>query len=590
MKFLLFCAAAAAATLPTLPTLVTASTPAAPNLIWIVTDDQDQMLGGSFPQLNNNNGPMPKTQLKMQTQGTMAENFYIHTPICNPSRNELLSGRYFHNIKATGFVDNQMHVNETYVNANTFVKDLHDSGHYHTGMFGKYMNIMPPLIPPGFDTWMANNGGDYIKPQFQLYNVDGLLPGLVPVPNNELNCWNGGHAKKSKDPKYGCFQGTNAPSNYSTSIIGNASIAWITKVVTEAPLQPFFAYIAPKAAHEPFNPAPWYEGHWDEAWPRHEPRDNPAWNATLESRQDHHGNIATNPMLSAESAQVITGVFKNRWRTLMSVDDLISDVIDLTVELNIADNTYIFYSSDHGFQLGELNMLMDKRHVYEWDTKIHLLAIGPGIVPGSTWSQPATQVDMAATFLDFAGVPVSPERFDGKSIKPMLVPTTTSMDYIANWRDNVFIEYYYVAPNLKCVENCTALTPEEEYPLTQQWCGDLTPGANTKCWGGKQCTTDCYPTEDLNNNFIGIRYMKGSAQGDVLYAEFQHGNQIVEDIDFSHVNFRELYNNTVDPWQMNNLIPNGSGEGEDSFARTKMGRELHSALHQWYRCKGSTCL
>ena len=44
----------------------------------------------------------------------------------------------------------------------------------------------------------------------------------------------------------------------STSVIGNVSIAWIKKVVNEDPARPFFAHIAPKAAHEPFNPAPWY--------------------------------------------------------------------------------------------------------------------------------------------------------------------------------------------------------------------------------------------------------------------------------------------------------------------------------------------
>jgi hypothetical protein len=39
-----------------------------------------------------------------------------------------------------------MHVNETKVNANTFVKDLKEQGGYATGMFGKYMNIMPPEV------------------------------------------------------------------------------------------------------------------------------------------------------------------------------------------------------------------------------------------------------------------------------------------------------------------------------------------------------------------------------------------------------------------------------------------------------------
>ena len=45
---------------------------------WFVTDDQDQMLGSSFPQ-HNNVGPMPKTKALMQDKGAMALNFFIHT-------------------------------------------------------------------------------------------------------------------------------------------------------------------------------------------------------------------------------------------------------------------------------------------------------------------------------------------------------------------------------------------------------------------------------------------------------------------------------------------------------------------------------
>jgi hypothetical protein len=65
-----------------------ASSPAHPNIVWFLTDDQDQMLGGSFPQLNGV-GPMPKTQKLMVDEGTMATNFFIHTPICCPSRSEV---------------------------------------------------------------------------------------------------------------------------------------------------------------------------------------------------------------------------------------------------------------------------------------------------------------------------------------------------------------------------------------------------------------------------------------------------------------------------------------------------------------------
>jgi N-acetylglucosamine-6-sulfatase len=58
-------------------------------------------------------------------------------------------------------------------------------------------------------------------------------------------------------------------------------------------------------------------------------------------------------------------------------------------------SSYFFYSSDHGFQLGQFNIPMDKRQVYDWDTRIHLLMRGPGISKGSTFELPATQVDVA---------------------------------------------------------------------------------------------------------------------------------------------------------------------------------------------------
>lgn len=64
-----------------------------------------------------------------------------------------------------------------------------------------------------------------------------------------------------------------------------------------------------------------YEGHWDASWPATEPR--PVnWNCSAEARANHAGVVPTQPMLTAEAGRVVTAVFKNRWRTLMSVDDV----------------------------------------------------------------------------------------------------------------------------------------------------------------------------------------------------------------------------------------------------------------------------
>jgi N-acetylglucosamine-6-sulfatase len=317
--------------------------------------------------------------------------------------------------------------------------------------------------------------------------------------------------------------------------------------------------------------------------------------------------MKTQPTITADAAAVITGAFKNRWRTLMSVDDVIFDVITTCEDLGVADNTYFFYSSDHGFQLGENNIPMDKRHVYDWDTRIHLLARGPGIAAGSLWHQPATQVDMAPTFLGLAGL-AKPATFDGKSLVPILVthpptvgagalPPATSMHlaslgdagrYKAEWRDSVFIEYYFVNDNIKCTSKCTAAT--KQYPEVDANCGDLTFDKNGECWSGPAhpghscgagcCSADCYPTESLANNFIALRSMTGSDFGNTLYAIYQNGSQYEANIDFSRVDFAEQYNATVDPWMTTNLCA-GKMQGCNS--------NMEVELRKWFGCAGDSC-
>jgi len=434
-------------------------------------------------------------------------------------------------------------------------------------MFGKYLNEMPSIVPPGFDAWLANGGGSYLSPGFQTKNIDGLPDG---------------HWKGTAD-------------NYSTAVIGNVSIAWIKKVANQG--KPFLAYIAPKAAHEPFNPAPWYVDAWDPSWPEHEPRDE-NWNCSFESRKDHHGNVPTEPMITEEASRVITGVWKNRWRTLMSVDDVISDVIQTVDDLGLSDSTYFFYSSDHGFQLGQFNIPMDKRQVYEWDTKIHLLARGPGIKAGSSFTNPGTQVDIAPTLLGFAGVR-APDYMDGKSIVPFLVdPTDVSLLdgtsahlaslgdldlYGQQWRQEVFIEYYYCNYNVKCVDGPDHTCQPGNYPEEDSNCVDLTPGANAHCWCGSQKypteqNGTCYATEDTTNNWIAIRNL--TAGQNIVYVEYQTGDQTSTNIEFDNIDFVEYYDLDADSVQLKNLAKTVS---------TEELKPISDRLHEWFQCSGESC-
>ena len=96
-----------------------------PNIVYFVTDDQDQMLGGSFPTTAPGMAtPLPKVRELMVEGGATFENMFIHVPICNPSRSTTLTGRYFHNIKTTDTPWGAMHCDMAQVHNHSFAVRL----------------------------------------------------------------------------------------------------------------------------------------------------------------------------------------------------------------------------------------------------------------------------------------------------------------------------------------------------------------------------------------------------------------------------------------------------------------------------------
>ena len=101
---------------------------------------------------------MPKLNDHIIDEGAFLANGFVSTPICCPSRAELLTGKYFHNI-GPPFPPNGscMHVDPTIpvFGDNSLFQIMYKNG-YHTGAFGKIMNDMP--------YWCNNTNNDnYIK-------------------------------------------------------------------------------------------------------------------------------------------------------------------------------------------------------------------------------------------------------------------------------------------------------------------------------------------------------------------------------------------------------------------------------------------
>jgi len=82
------------------------------------------------------------------------------------------------------------------------------------------------------------------------------------------------------------------------------------------------------------------------------------------------------------------------------------------------DNTLIVYSSDHGEMLWDHNMT-GKSKPYQPSVGVPLIVWGPGVQKGVVNDMPATNVDLTATFLQYANLAKSDD-MDSLSLKPFL--------------------------------------------------------------------------------------------------------------------------------------------------------------------------
>ncbi len=138
----------------------------------------------------------------------------------------------------------------------------------------------------------------------------------------------------------------------------------------------------------------------------------------------HHGH----PRLRDEVA--VSGVWERRdERTIRNelgrqfacseyIDIQIGRVLEKLEAMGELDNTYIFYTADHGMAIGR-HGLQGKQNLYQHTWRVPFIVKGPGIEPGSRVEGNIYLLDVLATLCDLAGIP-APESNEGLSFKPVL--------------------------------------------------------------------------------------------------------------------------------------------------------------------------
>ncbi|KAE8446758.1 hypothetical protein EG329_011663 [Mollisiaceae sp. DMI_Dod_QoI] len=361
-----------------------ADTKKGPNVLFIMSDDQDLHL--------NSMDYMPNVKSLIANHGTTYQKHFCTNALCCPSRISLLTGKAVHNTNVTDvaipwggypkFITQGLN--------NDYLPIWLQEGGVNTYYVGKFSN--------------GHNTKNYNKPFAKGWNNSDFL--LEPGQYDYLhNIW----TINKGDPQP--FPGVNA-----IHLMTNQSLRMLDEAATAG--GPFFLTVAPAIPHLGLSAT-----NKSTFWPIPKPEYADAFsNATVPNTTNFNPSNATGASwikrLERQDQTVVdleNGYYRARLRAIAGLDDLVSDLIARLEKHGILNNTYVFYTTDNGYHIGQHRMGPGKKCGYETDINIPMVIRGPGIPVNKNTSIVTTHTDLAPTFLSMFNIPLR-TGFDGKPI------------------------------------------------------------------------------------------------------------------------------------------------------------------------------
>jgi N-acetylglucosamine-6-sulfatase len=392
-----------------------------PNIVFVLTDDLAWNLVQYMPHVR-----------QLQSRGTTFTNYFVTDSLCCPSRSSIFTGRYPHDtgIFTNGGDDGGFATfHSRGEESATFATQLQRHG-YQTAMMGKYLNGYKPLglvdgkaryIPPGWNEWdVAGNG----YAEFNYY----------------LN-------ENGTNVHYG-----SRPRAYLTDVLARKGAAFIDRAAGKR--KPFFLEIAAFAPHGPYTPAPRNANDFPglqaprtPAFDEPDVSDKPSW------LRDH-------PPLTPTQITQIDNAYRKRAQAVEAVDDLIAKVEATLARNGVAGNTYLVFSSDNGFHMGDHRLMPGKMTAFETDIRVPLVVAGPHVVQGRKVARVTENVDLCPTFEQLGRAHVPPT-VDGQSLVPLLRGQPAP-----SWRNAALVEHH--GPDFGAAAGPDAAQPGSGNPSTYE--------------------------------------------------------------------------------------------------------------------------
>ncbi|KAI1367536.1 alkaline-phosphatase-like protein [Xylaria arbuscula] len=331
---------------------------------------------------------------------------------------------------------------------------------------------------------------------------------------------------------------------YSTDVMAEKAYGFLDDAVRDLENSPFFLTVAPIGPHANVHvtviSATETTSLFTEAIPakRHE---NLFENVTVPRTDNFNPDQPSGanwlldlPQQNQSNIDYNDHFYRQRLRALQAVDEMVDGLITRLEDYGILENTYFIYSSDNGYHIGQHRMQPGKMCGYEEDINVPFVIRGPGIAANYETNIVSSHTDLAPTFLELLGIPLRDD-FDGKPI-PV---TPKSLESPGNaQREHVNVEY---------------------------WGNLLTEGEYNRAAFG-------------HNTYKAIRLY--STEFSLYYSVWC-------------TNEHELYDMTVDPGQLNNLLTTNSSLDTQAlisgYPIASVVSRLDALLFVLKSCKARTC-
>lgn len=381
----------------------------------IVIVQADQMAAQALGAYGDEVAKTPQID-SLANQGAVFDRAYCNTPLCSPSRAAMMTGTLPSEL---GCYDNG---DDFPASIPTFAHHLRAAG-YHTALIGR-MHFIGPDQHHGFEERLTTD----------VYPADlDMVPEWNRPLDQRLQWYHDVAPVFTAGPSHATVQQDfDDEVTFHTLRYLNDRVRQNQAAGEDVPFLMVTSFIHP---HDPYEPP---QEHWD----RFEDVEIPGPQFPEPPSPDADPHTHRLRMMSGfdqryPDLDAVRNARRAYYAAVSYIDDQIGQIIQRLKDLNLADNTVILVTSDHGDMLGEKGLWF-KMSPYEQSSRVPLIMTGPEhLVPKGRFANPVSLIDLLPTLVELAEAPIA----DTAGISLLEMARQEQKGQMGPQDRDVFVEY-----------------------------------------------------------------------------------------------------------------------------------------------------